>query len=327
MPKPIVLFVNCALVFCALAGLSGCDTLPHQQAFYVSPFNGSAQEYHTLPLHTDTATTAVYARAAGHIGSANDLGNDHFSGGNVSLYVAHHGSWWQSYYGVDGTLGCYSLGTWTSRDPQSFNFILYDGRPAPPPATASQLNSYTGGYTYGGFGASVGFNGVIPMGQGEWRVLGVETALHQEIGDYLHLRRRLADSVASYIVRNPFYGTAGLTTEWVFRTTTGDFGFRLAGGWVLGASYHPYAIYDSLAGEPLRYENYGTFAAHYTTGKYTVYWQAETASKAHSYQLGFIYRFGNARLPAKKRSYRERHPLPRHPPLPFGLGGHRSSGQ
>src|ERR1700761_5362232 len=148
MSKPTPL----TLVFCALIGLSACTTYPHQQAFYTSPFNGSSEGYHALPLHTDTARTAVYVRASGFSGHANDLNTDHFSSGNLSLYIAQHGSWWQSYYGIDGTLGCYRLGNWTARDPGTFNYILYDGPPAPPPTTASELNSHAGNYTYGGLG-------------------------------------------------------------------------------------------------------------------------------------------------------------------------------
>ena len=45
--------------------------------------------------------------------------------------------------------------------------------------------------TFAGAGFSGGFNAVVPMGQGEWRFLGIETALHQEFGDYLHFCRHL----------------------------------------------------------------------------------------------------------------------------------------
>ena len=295
MPKPTALL----LVFCALISLAGCVTSPHQQAFYVSPFNGNSQGYHALPLHTDTTRTAVYARGSGFGGKANDLHTDHFGGGNASIYVARHGSWWQSYYGLDGTLGSYNLGTWRTRDPSSFNFVLYDGPPAPPPLTARQLNTYTGGYTFGGLGVSGGFNGVIPMGQGEWRVLGIETAVHREFGDYLRLRRNLPDSVASYIVRNAYFGTVGLTSEWVFRTRTGDFGFRLADGWTLGNNYQHPGVYDSVARTQLRYGGYFSFIAHYTLGRFTLYFQTESAEKAFSTQAGLIFRFDRPRLPAK----------------------------
>ena len=315
MPKPTALF----LLFCALASLGACVTAPHQQAFYVSPFNGNSEGYHTLPMHTDTTRTAVYARISGYGGKANDLNTDHFGGANASFYVARHGSWWQSYYGLDGTLGSYGLGTWQVRDPGTFNFILYNGPPAPPPPTAGQLNTYTGGYTYGGLGVSGGVNGVIPMGQGEWRVLGIETAVHRELGDYWRLRRNLPDSVASYIVRNAFFGTAGLTTEWIFRTSTGDFGFRLAGGWTLGNNYQHPGVYDSLNESRLHYGGYGSFIAHYTLGRYTLYYLSERAAKGWSLQAGVIFRFDHPRLPAKKRIYHERPPLPPRPRLPFGL--------
>ena len=101
MPTPLI------LIFCALAGLTSCSVEPHKQAFYASHFNGNSEAYHTLPMHTDTARTAVYARASGFGGQANDLNTDHFGGGSFSIYLAQHGSWWQSFYGIEGTFGCY----------------------------------------------------------------------------------------------------------------------------------------------------------------------------------------------------------------------------
>lgn len=323
MPKPL----RFALCFAAMAAFSSCGISRPQQAFYVSPFNGASDGYHALPMHTDTVNTAAYVRVSGFGGNANDLQTDHFGGANASFYLAHHGDWWQAYYGVDGTLGGYTLGTWRPQERTNFDRLYYNpigifflqDNSYRMPAKADQLNTYSGAYTYGGLGFSGGFNAVTAMGQGEWRFIGIETALHQEFGQYRNLRQNMPDSIAGYINRNPFYGTLGLTTEFVFRTTTGDFGFRLADGWILGSGYHTTGVYDSSMGQPLHYSSYGTFTAHFTIGRYTVYYQASSASKASSSQLGFIYRFGDARLPAKKRFHHERPTRPPHPRLPFGL--------
>lgn len=320
-----------ALIFAALAAFSSCAITRPQQAFYVSPYNGSSEGYHALPMHTDTVRTAAYVRVSGFGGDANDLQTDHFGGANVSLYVAHHGNWWQAYYGIDGTLGGYTLGTWRQQERNNYNllflnpiglfFLQNDSYLVP--AKADRLNTYSGAYTFGGMGFSGGFNAVVPMGQGEWRFLGIETALHQEFGQYRNLRQNMPDSIAGYIVRKPFYGTLGLTTEFIFRTKTGDFGFRLADGWILGSGYSTTGVYDSSMSQPLHYNTYGTFTAHYTMGRYTIYYQAESASKASSSQLGFIYRFGDPKVRPKEKRYHELPPMPHGPPprprLPFGL--------
>ena len=318
---PQKLTPSLVLLFLAAGAFCACGVTRPQQAFYVNPFNGASDGYHALPMHTDTVKTAAYVRVSGFAGSANDLQTDHFGGANASFYVAHHGDCWQAYYGIDGTLGGYNLGTWRQQERDNYDMVLLNpiaifflqNNSYLAPAKADQLNTYHGGYTYGGLGFSGGWNAVVPMGQGEWRFIGIETALHQEFGQYRRLRQNMPDSIAGYINRNPFYGTLGLTTEFVFRTKTGDFGFRLAGGSILGSGYHTTGVYDSSMTQPLHYNGYGSFSAHFTTGRYTVYYQATSASKASSSQLGFIYRFGDPRLPEKKKIVRERPSPPSRP--------------
>jgi hypothetical protein len=304
------------LLLCLTAStlLSSCLTAYHQQAYYTSPFNGSSAGYHTLPLHTDSARTAFFVQGAGFTGPANDLQTDHFSGGNVSAYLAQRQGMWQGWAGFDLAAGSYSLGNWHSRyTGNNFLGVSYDQQFLPP-ATAKELNAMSGPRTFAGAGFSGGFNAVVPMGQGEWRFLGIETALHQEFGDYLHFRRHLADSLATYIVRQPFFATVGLTSEWIFRTKQGDLGFRLAYGWALGAGYTPADLYDSVSQKNLRF-GYTSLAFHYTFGKYTLYVLGENGTKSGSVRLGFIYRFGQPRMPAKQVS-ESRRPPPPGPRLP-----------
>jgi hypothetical protein len=292
--------------------LPGC--IIHQQAFYVSPFNGNSEGYHTQPLHTDSAHTAVFARANYFSGAANDNGTDNISGANASIYVAQHQGMLQWYYGLDATLGSYHLGTWDT----GYSSPYFFGRTLPP-GHAQLLNDYSGSKTFGGAGFSGGINAVTPMGQGEWRFLGIETALHQEFGDYLHFRRKIPDSLVSFIVRKPFFGTMGLTSEWVFRTVHGDFGFRIAGGWTLGPSYNNITIDDSLGFQRLHYSYFG-FSAHYTYDRWTIWYRGESARKGSSNQIGFTWRLGRPRTPAKE--YRPPPPHPPHPPLPSWLPHH-----
>ncbi len=312
------------LTRCAAVSLlfSSCLTAYHQQAYYTSPFNGSAESYHPLPLHTDSARTALFVQGSAFTGTANDLSTDDCSGGSVSVQLAQHQGMWQWWGGLDLTAGGYSLGNWHNRYTTNSFLINYD-RQFLAPATADQLNALSGARFFGGAGFSGGVNAMVPLGnvgQGEWRFLGIEWNLHDEFGDYLHLRRRMADSLATYIVRQPFFGTLGLGSEWIFRTKKGDFGFRLGHGWVLGSAYHPNDLFDSVSEKDLHY-SYSSLAFHFTWGQNTVYVLGEDATKGGSVRVGFVYRFGRPRLPAKQINenapdHRQPPPAPRRPPWP-----------
>ncbi|HLX66981.1 MAG TPA: hypothetical protein VKR41_08285, partial [Puia sp.] len=58
-------------------------------------------------------------------------------------------------------------------------------------ANTNQLNTYAGSYSFGGLGVQGGINAVVPIGIGEWRLLGVETSVIHEFGNYLSLRQQL----------------------------------------------------------------------------------------------------------------------------------------
>jgi hypothetical protein len=299
MPKNGCFLLMAAMVF--LLVLPGC-TVVQQEAFYVSPFNGNNEDYHPLPQRTDSVHTAVYVHGSFFAGAANDKGTDYFSGGNAGIFVAHHFGLFQCYYGGDLSIGTYHLGRWDT----SYTFLPFVARAIPPP-TAGQLNQYAGPRTFGGTGYSAGINMFIPMGQSEWRFLGLETTAHHEFGDYLALRRKLPDSTATLIVRNPSFGTLGLTTEMTGRTGQGEFGFRLAHGWVLSSPYGQTDIYDNLSKSRLRYR-YTSFSFHYSYRRYTGYMMVQTGAKASSFNTGLVYRVGRSRLPIKRHSLDRRLP-------------------
>jgi hypothetical protein len=272
--------------------LGGCATISHQQAYYVSPFNGNLGDYQPLPLHADSAHTAVYARGAYFSGGANDNNTDAFEGGSLAVSVAHQFSVLQCYYGLGLSLGDYKVGKWGSE----FTGLLGPNVVYMPPPNYQQLDSLSGNRSFGGASFSGGINLVIPFGDGsEWRVLGIETHLQHEFGDYLAFRNKLPDSLATLIVRNPFFGTVGLTTEIVARVGNGDLGFRLSNGWMLCADYLNLNIYDSVDQRLLRYA-YIDCAVHYTYRQFTAFFQTERGTKAGSAHMGFVYRFRRPRL-------------------------------
>ena len=271
--------------------LSGCLPVVREQAFYVSPLNGNSEDYHPLPTLRDSAKTAVYARVAYFTGQANDHNTDGFAGGSAAVYATRSFGMVQCFYGADLTLGGYSVGTWDTGYGLNFYRLLQ----YLPPTQSGQLQRYAGTQFFGSTAFSGGIDLVAPVGRGgEWRFLGVETALHREFGDYHHFREQLPDSGATLVVRSRFFGTVGLTSELIGGTRNGEVGFRLAGGWILGSAYHNLNIYDSLSMRPLRY-SYFDASFHYTSQRYTAYFQVNGGTKANSIRIGLVYRLTRPR--------------------------------
>lgn len=291
MPKPIAF----PPLLCLLSGLfllPGCLTIP-QHAYYVSPLNGNSEGYHPLPLREDSVHTVFYAGGSFFTGSANERGKDYFNGGRLSLSAAHHYGMFQFYYGVDGTLGSYTLGRWDSLYTYSLIPIL-----TVPPFHANILNSHSGPKTFGSAGFQTGINAVVPVRGGEWRILGLETSLNREFGDYLSLRKKLPDSIVSLDIRSSFFGTFGISSEMIGRTRQGEFGFRISNGWTLGTAYRNLYVKGNYGGPYLHYD-YFTLSFHYTYRQYTGFMLLNAATKATSFQMGLHYRLNRPRLPPK----------------------------
>jgi len=279
--------------------LSGCGTV-RQQAYYVSPFNSHSSDYQPLPQTTDSARTAVYVRGAFLNGGANQERTDGVKAFRASVAVAHHTSFFQAYYSGDLTLGAYQLGRWDTGHAGFF------GPRSAPPVNAKFLNSQSGDRSFGGIGFNGGANLVFPMRRGEWRFIGVETSLHQEFGDYLSFRKKLPDTAAALIIRNPFFATLGFSTEIIKKTEEGEWGFRFASGWVLGDQYRHNGVYDYESTEKLNY-GYYSFSFHYTLERYTGYIQFTGAEQARSLNVGLHYRLTRPRItPPEWRHYRKR---------------------
>src|ERR1700733_8497918 len=262
--------------------LPGCLVV-QPQAYYVSPFNGNTGNYQTIPMRSDSVRHAFYAGAAFLTGSANTRGKDYFNAFHASLSRSQNVGILQAYYGVDLTLGSYFTGRWDSVAEYIFNQVYA------PHLSYSLLNQYTGNHFFGGTGFNGGMNLVIPFEKREWRIIGVETSLRHEFGNYLRFRKGLPDSAATLDAKSSFFGTAGLTSEFIGKTKTGQFGFKWAYGWVLGSEYQNLQIYDNSTETYLRYR-YFNFSFHYTYTRYTGYMQLNTAAKATAFHLGFNYR-------------------------------------
>src|SRR5277367_2470985 len=88
--------------------LTGCVV---QQAYYVSPFNGNTNEYHTLPTQAD-GHSAIYSSLSYSSGQTNDFGTDHYWSLHTSVYAAHQFGLLQFHYGANLGLGSYTMGKW-----------------------------------------------------------------------------------------------------------------------------------------------------------------------------------------------------------------------
>ena len=295
MPKrTYFLLIRC---LAAAVAFSGCIPV-REQAFYVSPLNGNSEDYHTLPLIKDSAPMAIYARTAFYWGSANTRHNDYLDGWSFSGYAAHHFGRFQCYYGLDLSLGTYIVGKWdTSR---TFGGLL-STRYWLPPSGSRQLAAFAGHKFYGSTSFSGGINAVMPLGRGgEWRFLGLETSLHREFGDYLSFRQQLPDSLVTQVVKSRLFGTLGVTTEIIGRTSYGEWGFRIATGGVLGSPYNHLNIFDSVKNVQLRAYTYFDLSLHFTFGRITSYFQMDAATHAMTGRLGVVFRMTSPRVPAKR---------------------------
>gem|GEM_PF-345860 len=274
--------------------LPGCYHPLPQQAYLTSPFNGYTNDYHPVPLVKDSAPTAFYAQGAFLAGGAGIKLKDQVTAFRGSFTVAHHGSFWQAYYGADLTLGSYRINKWDTST--TVNYL----HPAPL-YNAAILNSQAGGKFFGGAGFHAGANFAIPLGPLEWRILGVEMSLYREFGNYLGARRKLPDTAATLIVRNPFYGTLGISSVFVITTLNGEFGFGWSGGQVLGYPYADPEIYDNASHSYLHYW-YFSLSTHVTYRRYTAYFQDNFAAKAFSFGMGLHYRLNEPRVARRRHS-------------------------
>lgn len=272
---------------------------PPQQAFYTSPVNGYANQYHPLPQIIDSAHTAFYAEAGFYSGGVNTNGRDYQNTFHGSFTIAHHTDRIQAWYGGDLFLGSYHMGQWDTT-----GYHTYPAQ-SEVPFRPDVLNSYSGAHSFGSMGFHGGANFVIPMTKGEWRVLGVEGSVNHDFGQYYHIRKKLPDSAASIIARGPNYGTLGISSELIGSTSNGEFGFRMATGWALGKPYNRTNVYDY---KREKYVSYGYFSmtTHFTHDRFTLYGQLNFATKADGVSFGLAYRLNKPRTAAPSLPHRRK---------------------
>lgn len=243
-----------------------------EHRYYASPFNGIHSAYHPIPLKSDSVKSGYYAAVVISVGGANDQGVDDVVALHTSVSGAHNIGSFQTFYSLGFSAGNYKVDS------------------------ADGVN-HPGNKGFGGTGFEAGLNAVIPFAGGEWRILGIETSLHNEFGKYLKFRKSLPEGydteydAIDLVVKNKLFATYGFYTEVIAHAQAMTFGLRIAAGPVIGRKYRNPLVYDEYTGRPLRY-GYFNFTTHLTKNKYNGFMKVNVATKASSAQFGFNYRLG-----------------------------------
>jgi hypothetical protein len=268
IPRIVFIIVSCISLFSCSIG---------RQAFYVSPLNGLTNQYRTTPLKKDSIKSATYLNASISGGGDNEGGTDSKFSFTTGVSRSHNFRNFQARYGAGVALGNYQVKPYDSiGNNETVNYRI--------------INQNAGNYFFGAGMVEGAINFVRPNKLGEWRVIGLESSFASEFGSYLNFRKDLPDSAATLIIRNPFFGTAGLFTEFVNRSGKSLYGLKFGYGIALGCEYRNLNIPDSYyLTEVIRYR-YVSLAFHLSKDRYTGFFQGVFAGKSNSAVFGINYR-------------------------------------
>lgn len=268
IPRIVFIIVTCISLFSCSIG---------RQAFYVSPLNGLSNQYRTTPLKKDSARSATYLNASISGGGDNEGGTDSKFSFTTGFSRSHNLGNFQARYGIGIALGNYQVKPYDSvGNNETVNYRI--------------INQNAGNYFFGAGMIDGAINFVHPTNIGEWRVIGIETTLAREFGSYLDFRKTFPDTAATLIIRKPFYGAAGLFTEFVNRSGGSLYGFKFGYGISLGSEYKNLNIPDAYyLTEVVRFR-YVSFAIHYTKNRWTGSFQGIFAGKSNNAVFGMNYR-------------------------------------
>jgi hypothetical protein len=256
----------------------GC--IPVTRVYYLSPSNANSNPYHTIPFKKDSVKKASYISALFHAGTANDDGDYEYAF-RINFHRSHNFGDFQAYYGLNGTIGRYSIAEF-----KNYNYQYQGGFfPAYQVSDSGYLITQKDLF-FGSIGFNGGINLVLPFRKGEWRLLGLETSIQKEFGDYLNFRKNLPDTAATVIFRNSTTASIGIYTDIIGRTRRGtEFGYKMALGMVLNSA-HDYSRYNRADIFPVGYWS-NTF--HLTKGRITGFIQFNFGTFATNFQTGVNY--------------------------------------
>jgi hypothetical protein len=263
------------LIGCLLS-LSGCVTYN----YFLSPLNANQNPYQAIPLKSDSIKGATYATVVATVGGANDAFRDDQFSFRGSVHRSNTFGNLHVFYG-----GSLAFGSYDAKG-SDFNSPSYSGNNTTVSVNVPGQNMFFGAASMTG-----GMNIVITTpGGGEWRVIGLETSVNREFGDYLAFRKNLPDSFNYVIDRNAWTGTLGFTTEIIGKQKSGgSFGYKFA----FGFGFNRFSNYNQY---PNNYSTsmpvYATHTLHFTRGKWTGFGQFNVGYKAFSLQFGAAIMLG-----------------------------------
>jgi hypothetical protein len=270
---------------------SGCfvfslfTSCAYRDQYFLSPQNANSNPYHAIPMKADSLDAATFASAVFFSGSANDAAADHISGFQGNLHRSNQFSVFQAYYGANLTLGAYHISDYYHHAGGYMNTGTFD----------SVIHVLGSGNFFGSYGVSGGINLVVThqhiklYRHAEWRILGIETSLQNEFGQYANRRDKIPDSLANIIYRRHFSSYLGLYTEWMWTNKhKTEVGFKLA----LGEDLNPGSSYTSYYAKSILPLYCFSITYHVTKERFTGFIQLNLGTYATNFQTGLSYRLG-----------------------------------
>ncbi|HTL10579.1 MAG TPA: hypothetical protein VL307_20035 [Chitinophagaceae bacterium] len=263
------------LVLPALLLLSSCV----QKAYYQHPAQTIASNYHAMPLASDSVAAASYVDAGISLGGMNYQLRDNVFSLQAGVHRAHVLQQFRLLYGGAIALGGYHV--------KPYDYYANDSYYL----DTAAINRSSGTRYWGNYGLYLAASAATRLGRrGEWRYIGVEGSFNNEFGSYATYRKGLPDSAATIIDRQRVLGSAGISTEFIFKGRSGkSFGIKLAAGSLLrnlryyNKTYaNPYHTYDHLL--------YFSNSYHLTVDRTTAYMQLNVATHGAGVQFGVNYK-------------------------------------
>jgi hypothetical protein len=261
------------ITFVFSTALTSCTTY----SYFQSPLHSNNTFYKAIPFHDDSIGSALYASGSVTLGGVNDKlrgGVYTFSG---SIHKSHNVGIFQAYYGVSGMLGEYKIDSVYNADGTYHNESL----------DVEFINPNVGEKFIAAAGGFGGINVVMPIRNGEWRILGTELSWAKEFGNYVDFRNKIPDTSSNYIERRSDYFTLGICSDIIGRRDYGSVGFKL------GIVYNPRTMRGfNKDGRPtVSSATYLSQTFHFETNdRFTGFAQVNTGSHSLMFIAGLNYK-------------------------------------
>ena len=252
--------------------LSGCV----ESSYLYSPSNATSNPYHAIPLQSDSLKGATYISSIFTLGGANEGLRDGVYAFQGRIHRSNNFKNLQAYYGANVSLGVYHVANYFNSYNSYYDTALYAS------------NNFFGSYGFNG-----GINAVIPTRHGgEWRVIGLETSVQKEFGNYYNFRKNLPDSASDVIFKKNVTGSVGIFTNIIGKSRHGtEFGYKMSLGFMLNPESdftHYYNVHNIV--NPIIYFSH---ALHWTKENVTGFVQFNFSNGyAGNVQFGINYRLG-----------------------------------